>query len=248
MALALAVIVTDKTFAEQMRDRRSECEDPQFAAMCNAAIPWNATVPAAIAAAGPGPGCFANSTPLLSQLWGACGLAGGDGVHFPRGPVPAPLVVNLSAVPVESLLLAPVPCRYRGNGTWTTGVNLVQVCSASSAVTGPQWTALVAAGWAGVSSAGEQGGGFVNASKCEACQCEALMRASPVLWWDSLDVGPHQAGTRSPGGGAPCSEQAAALAKFTGLQAAAIALVIHLSSVVVVSVSPLFTSLCLYFL
>ena len=55
--------------------------------------------------------------------------------------------------------------------------------------------------------------------------CGALMAASPALWWDSLDAGPHRGGTRSPDGGAPCTGQATSLVAFTALQAAAMALV-----------------------
>ena len=224
MGIALVVILVDKTFLEQMRGSRSECVDPAFAATCNAAVPWNSTVPAAIAAAGLDAGCSSSAALRLSQLWGACGLAGGDGVRFPTGPVPAPLVVNTSTVPPEPLILSAMPCRYRGNRTWINVARIPQVCFAAASVTAPQWAALVSAGWAGASSPAAAGG-FVNASKCEACQCTALMTASPALWWDSLDAGPHRGGTRSPNGGAPCSGQAASLAWYAALEGVAIAVV-----------------------
>jgi hypothetical protein len=217
----MVVILADKTFLEQLRVTRSECTDPTFAAKCNAAIPWNSTVPAAIAAAGLGGGCTPSAAPRLSQLWGACRLPGGDGVQFPAGPVPAPLVVNTSSVPPEALLLSGVACRYRGNRSWINDARIPSECFQAAAVTGPQWAALVSAGWARAAG----GGGFVNASRCEACFCEALMGASPELWWDSLDAGPHRGGTRSPSGGAPCTGQAASLGMFTALEGIAIVVV-----------------------
>lgn len=214
----MVCIVYGKTYAEQLRVRRSICTDLDFATSCNAAVGWtvNATS-AACTTAGLPAGCS------VAQAWGF------DSSYLSYGTPPVPLGVNNSVEPAQNFILSGQPCRWvgsaqRNESLWLAPDKISADCVAASAVTINQWAVLNLAGWS-------ESAQFVNESSCIFCMCSVLMTTTPALWWDSVDAWPHRAVVRTSAGVAPCSAQAAEAAAFAGLQAAAVILVVILNTV-----------------
>jgi hypothetical protein len=218
--VCLAVILYGKSMAQKLADSGSFCTAPGPVAACNAALPWASDVPDAAACPPDWP-----APCRLSQAWGAASLGvAGAGWGAAGAGLGVPLGVNASVHPARSFALAAAPCRVAaargGNGSlaWVAAGELSQECVRQARPTGAQWRAALAAGWPA---------GFANATPCAQCLCGAAMGGAPAEWWDAVDAWPHAAGTRTPGGGALCTAQAVALAQFSGLQAAAIVVVVR---------------------